>query len=144
MNTWQTVYEQLQEIQDKIANKTLSEWCRYISKLNWKVYTYKWEWEDNYPYWAGLARDWDETILWHPISLSRVLSDLGKEYRVQRSEERIDYALKMWLVKKDAIWSTDWDTINVSWKFHNEDNSDCMLSDQSPETIKAIWEIVCK
>jgi len=123
-----TTQQMLQEIQDKIANKTLSEWCRYISKLNWKVYTYKWEWEDNYPYWAGLARDWDETILWHPISLSRVLSELWEWF---------------WCID-GFIWNMKKPINLCKRKLITDTLSDAMLDDQSEHTIEVLHKLLIR
>lgn len=102
--TWQTVYEQLQEIQEKIGN--------YIQHW-WAI---EWWWRKVYD----------------PISLSRVLSALGSWF----------YYKYKFIYKIETYMENEYKLCER--KLLNDDNSDCMLSDQSPETIKAIWEIVCK
>lgn len=72
-------------------------------------------------------------IFWW-VSLSRVLSALGNEYRYKK------WMLYQQLEDEDWIYDQN---IAIR-KLLTDDWSDAMLSDQSPETIKAIWEIVCK
>ncbi len=135
---WQTVYEQLQEIQDKIGDRSLSTWCIVFNK-EWgqhkkhKVlsYTMKTNWEfDVVCDWYELYDLLEWNIIWHPISLSRVLSALGEKYWY------VNWVV--WIInshnKEDS----------VDRKLLTEDWGDAMLDNQSPETIKAIWEIVCK
>lgn len=155
--TWQTVYEQLQEIQYKIGDRTLSTWCVFEQNTSWEDWLlYKhtiievqesWRktiiecnWEKRIGYIPFSYNDENrepsrwiiKNIIWHPISLARVLSALGKLYFY-------DWWLQWWETEKkyEAYYI-------CKRKLLNKDNSDCMLSDQSPETIKAIWEIVCK
>lgn len=70
-------------------------------------------------------------IFWW-VSLSRVLSALGDEYPCS-------YQVDMWYI--DIL---DEKLSKIPRKLLTEDWSDATLDDQSPETIKAIWEIVCK
>lgn len=120
MNTWQTVYEQLQEIQEAVLKKVNYQEYRlyhdFIEKWNKSI----------------VADNRYKLSLNKPISLSRVLSALGD-----------DYCLFQWEIFETDWWSWMRDTI-CSRKLLNEDKSDCMLSDQSEDTIKAIWEIICK
>ena len=73
-----------------------------------------------------------------PISLSRVLSALGYEY--------LYYDDSIYMVDDWAEWYRINHMISAicERKLLTDSWSDAMLSDQSPETIKAIWEIVCK
>lgn len=120
MNTWQTVYEQLQEIQEAVLKKVNYQEYRlyhdFIEKWNKSI----------------VADNRYKLSLNKPISLSRALSALGDEYPCS-------YQVDMWYI--DIL---DEKLSKIPRKLLTEDWSDAMLSDQSPETIKAIWEIVCK
>lgn len=72
-------------------------------------------------------------IFWW-VSLSRVLSALGNEYWYKK------WMLHQQLEDEDWIYDQNIAIRKLLTDFW----SDAMLSDQSPETIKAIWEIVCK
>ena len=78
--------------------------------------------------------DWTSEDWYYPISLSRVLSDLSWWY---------GYEVCSWQIIEYIEWDFEYNTICYR-KLLNENDSDAMLDDQSPETIKAIWEIVCK
>ena len=128
MNTWQTVYEQLQEIQDKIGDKTLSLWCIFYHKPSKEKWIYDWlRYEIK-----NLSSNIN--ILWHPVTLSRVIINLQKHIFETREIKVFHWNL---FTNKENQPLFVWELKNANW-------SEAMLSDQSPETIKAIWEIVCK
>ena len=115
MNTWQTVYEQLQEIQEAILNKIYPDLS--IS-------------EAIYKYWCiNEVKYSDEFGGVCVFSLSRVLSALGTDWLFD----------SVWMFH---IWNPTHTVFD--WKILNEDNSDAMLSDQSDETIQSIYKILCK
>ena len=130
----------LQEIQEKIADKTLSFWCNII-RINWIEETVvkfdaKWDWSFylvtlcssvNTHYWVSLSLSDVENIIiiWHPISLSRVLSALGHWYWY-------DFSNQMIMFMKDSFID------GIYWYLLKEDKSDAMLDDQSDETIEAL------
>lgn len=67
----------------------------------------------------------------HKPTLSRVLSALGDEY----------FYTSNWIY---TYWRWDQRVIICPRKLLNDNKSDAMLDSQSPETIKAIREIICK
>ncbi len=129
-----TTEKMLQDIQEKIWDKTLGFWC--LIEVWWEhkdICT--WKCWDTHIFWNNyrtIDKWWISEIIWHPISLSRVLSALGDEYPCS-------YQVDMWYI--DIL---DEKLSKIPRKLLTEDWSDAMLSDQSPETIKAIREIVCK
>lgn len=121
---WQTVYEQLQEIQEKIADKTLSFWC---------IYEFWW---DKFPICIHSIKAlknnvWTYKVIWHPISLSRVLSALGHWYWY-------DFSNQMIMFMKDSFID------GIYWYLLKEDKSDAMLDDQSDETIEALHKLLVR
>ena len=72
-----------------------------------------------------------ERMFYKKISLSRVLSALGNQYWYVNWDIIYDYS--------DWYWNISYETKR---KLTNEDNSDAMIDDQSPETIKAIYDIL--
>jgi len=149
-----TTEKMLQEIYSKIANKTLSWWCKII-RMNWIEETVvkfdvKWNWSfylvtlcnsNNTHYWVSLSLSDVENIIiiWHPITLTYLLYNLWRSY-IYESWEIIEQK-KIWSIDQyDNIFRCNW----VLTQKTNYRNRDAMLNDQSPETIKAIWEIVCK
>ena len=149
-----TTEKMLQEIQEKIGDKTLSFWCKII-RLNWIEETVikfdaKPDWSfylvtlcssNNTHYWVSLSLSDVENIIiiWHPITLTYLLYNLWRGY-IYDNWEIVEHK-KIWSIDEfDNIFRCDW----VLTKKTNYRNRDAMLSDQSPETIKAIWEIVCK
>lgn len=72
-------------------------------------------------------------IFWW-VSLSRVLSAL------EANKCYWNYYTPLKIIE----YYTPIEYKDIQRKLHNEDWSDATLDDQSPETIKAIWEIVCK
>lgn len=137
-----TTEKMLQEIQDKIWDKTLSTWCKISDWKNDddKIYTFLslWPSENKNPPAIVAERRlrlniWK--IIWHPISLARILSSLGEWYTYSHFYDTYGVHHSYIYDLKDKVYNR---------KLLNENWSDCMLDNQSPETIKAIWEIVCK
>lgn len=114
----------LDEIHKKYADKTLSLWCLYISEITKRTEIYD----------GDIWKNYIRAVVWHPISLARVLSALGDTYffdkRIFQKIERDD----------------DWYVINTGYicnrKLLNDDWRDVILEDQSDETIKAIYNIL--
>ena len=132
--TWQTVYEQLQEmttenmlqdIQEKIGIKILSYRCNNCDRL----YTVEW---DCFQCTRDMSYSCREIVEHGSISLSRVLSALGDEYPCS-------YQVDMWYI--DIL---DEKLSKIPRKLLTEDWSDAMLNDQSDETIQSIYKILCK
>ena len=141
-----TTQQKIEAIQENIADKTLSPWCRY--KISW------WDFEillsHDYEDWLefdvretetneiirveySILRDKKIEVIWHPVSLARVLTALSyisaKVYLTQYEEGY-----------KTKIETEEWD------KFYrqliNEDKTDASLFDQSDETIEAIGKLL--
>lgn len=140
-----TTEKMLQEIQEKIGNQDIIDTqkqklyqvfrTRYNCSRVREARQYNTMSQEDF---SPLEEDeeiYDEVlnIFWW-VSLSRVLSALGNEYRYKK------WMLYQQLEDEDWIYDQN---IAIR-KLLTEDWSDAMLSDQSPETIKAIWEIVCK
>ena len=138
-----TIQQMLQEIQEKIGNQDIIDTqkqklyqvfrTRYNCSRVREARQYNTMSQEDF---SPLEEDeeiYDEVlnIFWW-VSLSRVLSALGDEYPCS-------YQVDMWYI--DIL---DEKLSKIPRKLLTEDWSDAMLSDQSPETIKAIWEIVCK
>lgn len=134
----------LDAIYEKYADKTLSFWCIVFTKERWKyvkhkvlLYTRKTNWDfdvvcDGYELYDLMQ--WN--IIWHPITLARVLSVL-------------DTSRKNWHIETHQYkdWSflifTDKSNMPVCGrKLLNENWSDATLDDQSDETIQAIYNIL--
>lgn len=116
--TWQTVYEQLQEIQDKIWIKRINEWLETVTDV--------WYWEHTYS-----VNKWEYQEWYYPISLSRVLSALGHWYWY-------DFSNQMIMFMKDSFID------GIYWYLLKEDKSDAMLDDQSDETIEALHKLLVR
>lgn len=138
-----TIQQMLQEIQEKIGNQDIIDTqkqklyqvfrTRYNCSRVREARQYNTMSQEDF---SPLEEDeeiYDEVlnIFWW-VSLSRVLSALGDEYPCS-------YQVDMWYI--DIL---DEKLSKIPRKLLTEDWSDAMLSDQSPETIKAIWEIICK
>jgi len=152
--------QMLQEIYDEIANKTLSFWCKYKEvdwddMSNWNYATY-WEhrivtdtiydfetqthkieeyifdekWQQNND-WTN-KKEWTRVIIWHPISLSRVVSALWRDYEIWPWTVKWHIAIWDWINKK----------LICSRKLINEDWSDAMLEDQSDQTIYSLYNLI--
>lgn len=117
-----TTENMLQEIQEAILKKVNSQEYKlyhdFIAKWNKSI----------------VADNRYKLALNKPISLARVLSALGNEYWYKK------WMLHQQLEDEDWIYDQNIAIRKLLTDFW----SDAMLSDQSPETIKAIWEIVCK
>jgi hypothetical protein len=134
----------LDKIYEKIADKTLSFWCKLIRHTNdWltKKYYILWPWRSakrwisSIPFWSmdlefdenmisKSSWDWYE-IIWHPVSLARVLSELWDRYRYQ-----------WWEI-------LDWyDNCVCTRKLLTDSGEEAMLDDQSDETIRAILSLL--
>lgn len=118
--------QMINKIYEKYADKTLSLWCLYISEITKKTEVYDWTIWNNYI----------RAIIWHPITLARVLSVL-------------DTSRKNWHIETHQYkdWSflifTDKSNMPVCGrKLLNENWSDATLDDQSDETIQAIYNIL--
>ena len=146
--------EMIQEIQEKIADKTLSFGCELLRQSNdWYKNSYYilWPWShsrwriSSIPFWSmDIEFDWDMISksswdwyenIWHPVSLSRVLSALGIHYGFYQSEwYSIIYHLECQLIPWEYI----------SRKLLKEDWSDAHLQDQSDETIQALHGLLVR
>lgn len=134
-----TIQQMLQEIQEKIGNQDIIDTqkqklyqvfrTRYNCSRVREARQYNTMSQEDF---SPLEEDeeiYDEVlnIFWW-VSLSRVLSALGEWYTYYVALEKI----------------YDWDSWYIPRKLLTDSWSDATLSDQSDETIKAIWEIVCK
>lgn len=118
-----TTEKMLQEIQDKIGDKTLSKWCRILVD-DWKWFYEKTiSWIDD-----NINNAIDVKIIWHPISLETVLSAFDYKYKIIPLHDNNEYNYYIDTGAEKSI----------------KRKLQTYLQDQSPETIKAIWEIVCK
>ncbi len=113
--------QMLEDIYSKIGTKRINEWLEIVTDI--------WYWEHTYS-----VNKWEYQEGYYPISLSRLLSALWNKYIFEKW--KIKY---MW---KSPSWSWKQNHIICTRILLNQDNSDCMLDDQSPETIKAIYDIL--
>lgn len=138
--------QMLDAIYEKYADKTLSFWCLILSdRFEWicpfvyisdhRIYEdlcYIMISHDNYAT-PLCAKDNIVEIIWHPISLTRVLSVLGDTYFFDKHIFQ--------KIERDDDW-----LINSSYMFNrkllNDDWRDLILDDQSDETIQAIYNIL--
>ena len=133
-----TTQQVIEEIQEKIADKTLSFGCRIgldgyedsiVLDVDYDLYLI-----EN----KGRCIDKihsDSYIIWHPVSLSRVLSALSfvsaKTYLTQYEENY-----------KTKVETEEWDKLYR--KLFNEDWSDAYLQDQPDETIQALHTLIVR
>ena len=141
--------EMIQEIQEKIADKTLSFGCELLRQSNdWYKNSYYilWPWShsrwriSSIPFWSmDIEFDWDMISksswdwyenIWHPVSLSRVLSALGDEYSYDRWIEWYHSQYDAWRICDRELLKEDW--------------SDAHLQDQSDETIQALHGLLVR
>lgn len=134
MNTWQTVYEQLQEIQEKIAMRW---WDIEYCKKCMSVIEYEQESPNYYREYCNTCKK-DSYIngtikkaYYHPISLAWVLSALGHWYWY-------DFSNKMIMFMKDSFID------GIYWYLLKEDKSDAYLDEQSDETIEALHKLLVR
>lgn len=138
-----TTQQMIEAIQEKIGDKTISNWC--MAFINWELYQYYNNWftlitdkSNKFWYISDIEYIKKEEIIWHPVSLARVLNALGEEH-CYWSE---------WIYKFDQVISAfvpEWAMIEVcNRNLLNKDWSDCMLQDQEEETIEALYNIICK
>ena len=139
----------IEEIQDKIADKTLSYWLvfKYQEERNDDLLHFCCIYDDfgdrksiSYMSRGGLCHDdyLDEVqssmvLIWHPVSLPRVLSALGDEHYYDH-----------WEI---LCWETEkrWEAFDVCpRKLLKEDWSDAYLQDQSDETIQALHSLLVR
>ena len=120
------------ELYKIIADKTLSFWC--LIEIWWEnkdICTWKcWE---NAIFWNNykvIDKWWISNIIWHTISLSRVLSILGYSYYYFDDEIKRHYG--EWLK----------DNIICERELTKDDWSEAYLDDQSFETKLAIYDLV--
>lgn len=128
-NVWQIEsidrQSMIDKIYEKIADKTLSFWCIIFHKKNVDCeYDRYWKrtWDDT----AWNTRNlYVDEIIWHPISLARVLSALIWIVWIHWSI----------IVKYDINW---WWRDICPRKLLTDSWNDAILDDQSDETIRAI------
>jgi len=163
-----TTQQMIEEIQEKIADKTLSMGC--VFEVWWEIhvyttgstYTITQDMLDKYPdisnklwdvvdicvanlqnYYRNKWLPTELKIIWHPVSLSRVLSALGDKIVDDWWWWR---ALAFW---DEAIYDTshswlNWDDKVCDRKLLKEDWSDAYLQDQSDETIQALHGLLVR
>jgi len=146
-----TTQQMIEEIQEKIADKTLSFGC-VILRFNWRIkekcvkLEAKSDWEfylvtlyfqlSIYKSNNTHLKDLESiVVIWHPVSLSRVLSALSfvsaKTYLTQYEENY-----------KTKVETEEWDKFYR--KILKEDGSDAYLQDQSDETIQALHGLLVR
>ena len=158
-----TTQQMIEAIQEKIADKTPSKWCmiRFDDWQRWQITQaqmlrasteekncwMKDEMEYLLCYFTSsgtfkkIYREENiDKIIWHPVSLARVLNALGDTYW---------YDWHRWWIVHYELWhnSLDYTQSFDYWiwrNLRNEDWSDCMLDSQSEETIEALYNIICK
>ena len=162
----------IEEIETKISDKTLSKWCKITQYRD----SYRWNEEENLIVvsqdtdnlicfnWTRYRQSgWSEwiiiihkdainddcyNIIWHPISLARVLSALDK---LNWSHNQSWYVYFQWEIYHQELYD-DWDRYDYSMyrkhissrKLLNEDNTECYLDGQDEQTIKSIYNIIIK
>ena len=134
----------LDKIYDKIADKTLSVWCK-ICRYVWiyDTFLYLVDYWSYTEYWVLSWKNgrfhkikttpvefWEYIIIWHPISLARVLNALGDEYFFDN------------IILKKTDRDDDWQIIDTDRicerKLLTDSWNDAKLDDQSDDTIRAI------
>lgn len=141
--------QMIEEIQEKIADKTLSFGCNIL--WDWKL---KWMVTKIYPekvhevIWNVEFKDWvcrrlqpwaNYKVIWHPVSLSRVLSKLDDCY--------IYYKWYITTSRYSSIEENSQDLVLEEVcprKLLKEDWSDAYLQDQSDETIQALHPLLVR
>lgn len=103
------------------------------------------------------GKDEFEEIIGLPITLGRLMVALTKKHEItdiqitpsgnivwfeqmasMPDNVRYDTSKRLAWVQKDFGR-----TNNFKWKFINEDGSDCTIEDQSQDTIRKLWEVLC-
>jgi len=135
-----TTQQMIEAIQEKIADKTLSLWCEvvYLTEnfppSHWSVINNmkKVYWLDG----SKLTTENNESvvIIWHPVSLARVLNALDYKYKLIPLHNNGEYSYYIDTGAENSI----------KRKLTSEDWSDAMLQDQEEETIEALYNIICK
>lgn len=109
-------------IYEKIADKTLNEWCKLlVNDWSW-FYEKIISWPDD-----NINSCIDVKVLWHRVSLARVLSALGKWFQYY-----------YWCIME--TWTESW--VCFKRKLLTDSWSDAYLEDQSDDTVKAIHDLL--
>ena len=139
-------------IYEKIADKTLNRGCMFLthhkwSNMDWTNYDQYCKWyisenefddEDGYQlshdcglWWSTLSTRHKSILIWHPISLARLINYISKN----KHWFQISYYARVCI---ECSW---WPLIN--WECAKEDWTDAILDDQSDETIETIYNLLC-
>ena len=148
----------IQEIQEKIADKTLSFGCLYrVLDKDQTIYPNEYTWFDNDGNLWYTHKDYglydnednntmvnkeDYVVIWHPVSLSRVLSALGDDYYYRDDICKVE-VLSLY-DENNELYDEPFDYYVCKRQLLKEDWSDAYLQDQSDETIQELHGLLVR